>query len=78
MVMTLLGVTAMQGTTQNERMSSNAVQMSKAFEAAEAGLRAAETYLASGAVLPAFDNSTPGLRTRVDPTTIDPIPDVVA
>lgn len=59
MVMTLFGVTAMQGTTQNERMSNNASQRSKAFEAAEAGLRDAEMYISLNVTdSTPFDDST--------------------
>lgn len=45
MVMTLIGVFAMRGTTLEERMAGNMRDRSLAFEAGESGLRDAETYL---------------------------------
>lgn len=60
-LMTIVGVTAMQGTVQEEKMSNNASQRSKAFQNAEASLRAGENYL-TGATLAAFNGlTTPGL-----------------
>lgn len=44
-VLTIIGVTAMQVTTMEERMAANARDRSKAFQAAEAGLRDAEAYM---------------------------------
>lgn len=44
-VLTIIGVTAMQVTTMEERMAANARDRSKAFQAAEAGLRDAEDYM---------------------------------
>jgi type IV pilus assembly protein PilX len=68
--MTLIGVAAMQGTTQQESMASNARQRNLAFQAAEAALRAGEMIL-QGATLPTFDNTGAnlGLRQPVIPTT---------
>jgi len=70
LAMTLIGVTAMQGTTQQESMAGNARQRNLAFQAAEAALRAGEAVL-QGATLPAFDNagSNLGFRQPVTPTT---------
>ena len=70
LVMTLIGVAAMQGTTQQESMASNARQRNLAFQAAEAALRAGETVL-QGATLPTFNNTGAnlGLRQPVIPTT---------
>lgn len=45
LVMTLLGVTAMQGTTQQETMAGNARQRNLAFQATEAALRSGEQSL---------------------------------
>lgn len=45
LVMTVLGVAAMGTTTLQERMANNNRQQQVAFQAAEAALRAAETYL---------------------------------
>jgi type IV pilus assembly protein PilX len=42
LALTLIGVTAMRGTTLEERMAGNLRDKALAFEAAEAGLRAAE------------------------------------
>lgn len=68
MAMTLIGVTAMQNITQEERMANNARQRNLAFQAAEAGIRAGEVTLRA-AVLPAFDGSVPGFRGSILPST---------
>lgn len=68
MLMTIIGVTAMQGTTQEEKMARNAAQRALAFQYAEAGLRAAEASLTK-IVGSSFDNTTLGLRGPVDITT---------
>lgn len=49
LLLTLLGVTAMQGTTLQERMAGNLEQQDLAFQAAEAGLRAGENYVETNA-----------------------------
>jgi len=67
MVMTLIGVTAMQNTTLGERMASNARQRNLAFQAAETALRTGETVL-QVPPLPTF-NPTQGLFPWVDPPT---------
>lgn len=67
LAMTLIGVTAMQGTTQQEGMAGNTRNYNLAFQAAEAALRDGENFLAQSAVLPAFDNSTPGLIQPLNP-----------
>lgn len=46
LVMTLIGVTAMQTTVMEERMAGNLRNTNLAFQAAEAALREAENYLA--------------------------------
>ncbi len=53
MVLTLLGTTAMQSTTMEERMAGNTRDRNVAFQAAEAALREAERFL-NQPVLPAF------------------------
>jgi type IV pilus assembly protein PilX len=68
LIMTLVGVTAMQGTSQQESMASNTRQRNLAFQSAEAAVRAGERVL-TNAVLPNFDNTTSGLRQPVMPTT---------
>lgn len=45
LAMTLIGVTAMQGTTQQESMAGNARQRNLAFQASEAALRDGESCL---------------------------------
>lgn len=45
LIMTLIGVSAMQGTTQQEGMAGNARQRNLAFQAAEAALRSGEQSL---------------------------------
>jgi type IV pilus assembly protein PilX len=54
LLLTLLGTTAMRGATMQERMAGNTRDWNVAFQAAEAGLRAAETFLQTTAVLPEF------------------------
>jgi len=45
LIMTLIGVSAMQGTTQQEGMAGNARQRNLAFQAAEAAVRSGEQTL---------------------------------
>jgi type IV pilus assembly protein PilX len=45
LVMTVIGVTGMQGTTQQEKMAGNMRNRNLAFQAAEAALRAGEMYV---------------------------------
>lgn len=62
-ILTLLAVGAMRMTTLEEKMAGNTRNRDLAFQAAEAGIRLAETFLATsnaGAGLPAFDGSVPG------------------
>ncbi|MGC9456385.1 MAG: pilus assembly PilX family protein [Halothiobacillaceae bacterium] len=47
LVMTILGITAMQSTTLQERMAGNMKDRNAAFQAAEAALREAEEVIAS-------------------------------
>jgi type IV pilus assembly protein PilX len=60
LLMTLIGVTAMQTTVMQERMAGNTRDRQLAFEAAEASLRAAEQFLGTSAVVGPF-NGTNGL-----------------
>lgn len=55
LLLTLIGVTAMQTTTLQERMAGNVRDRSLAFQAAEAALREAEDFLGQAA-LPQFSN----------------------
>lgn len=49
LIMTLIGTTAMQGTSQQEKMAGNMRDRSLAFQAAEAALRVAQGTIDSGA-----------------------------
>ncbi len=55
LLLTILGITAMQTTTTQERMAGNARERNNAFQVGEAGLSAGETYLGK-AVLDAFSD----------------------
>jgi len=57
LLMTLIGTTAMRGSTMQERMSGNSRDWNLAFQSAEAGLREAENFLLTTAVLPDFDGT---------------------
>jgi type IV pilus assembly protein PilX len=59
LVLTILAIGASQTTRLQERMAGNTRDIDMAFQASEAGLRAAENYLAT----------TPTLPTCVDPTS---------
>lgn len=65
LVLTILGVFAMQTTTLEERMAGNLRDRELAFQAAEAALREGEAFL-QAAVLPPFDG-TNGLYQPLDP-----------
>lgn len=60
LLLTMIGVTAIQDSTLQERMAGNTRDREVAFQAAEAGLRTAERYL-QGAVVGPFDTNTNGL-----------------
>lgn len=59
-LLTLLGLTAMQDTGLQERMAGNARDKDMALQAGEAALRDAEAFLMTP-VLPAFNGGTSGL-----------------
>ncbi len=59
-VLTLLGVSAMQGTLLQERMAGNFRASHAAMDAAEAALRAGEAYLEQASIGP-FDGTVTGL-----------------
>jgi type IV pilus assembly protein PilX len=65
-VLTLLGVAAMQSTTVQERMAGNMREQEQAFQSAEAALRAGEDFVQDTEILPAF-NGTNGLYAEPDP-----------
>ncbi len=57
LLMTLIGVTGMQTTTLQEKMTGNFRDRNLAFQSAEAALRDAEQYLRLTTVLPTFNSS---------------------
>jgi type IV pilus assembly protein PilX len=57
LLMTLLGTSAMQSSTMQERMASNWRDWNLAFQSAEAGLREAEEFLLDTVALPEFDDT---------------------
>lgn len=59
LVMTLIGVTAMQNTIMEQRMAGNTRDINLAFQAAEAALREGEVALEAPS-LPDFDGTTDG------------------
>lgn len=66
LLLTIIGTSAIRSTLMDERMAGNTRDQQIAFQAAEAALRDAESYLTDllqNAVIPAFNNSTPGLIT---------------
>ncbi|OGR32354.1 MAG: hypothetical protein A2091_00395 [Desulfuromonadales bacterium GWD2_61_12] len=58
LVLTLLGITAMQSTTLEEKMAGNLADRNLAFQAAEAALRDAENEIENGSLLPLPDRFT--------------------
>ncbi|MDT8403753.1 pilus assembly protein [Sulfuriflexus sp.] len=61
LLLTILGVTSMQGTNLEERMAGNMRDRHVAFESAEATLAEAEAFLDTIAVTSAFRDNTAGL-----------------
>jgi type IV pilus assembly protein PilX len=61
LLMTLLAISSMNTTVLEEKMAGNYKDRNMAFQAAEAGIRAGESYLRTTTVLAAFDSTTPGL-----------------
>jgi len=60
LLLTMIGVAAIQDSTLQERMAGNTRDREVAFQAAEAGLRVAERYL-QGAVVGPFEGNANGL-----------------
>lgn len=60
-LLTLVAVSSMKTTILEEKMAGNYKDRNTAFQAAEAGLRAGEQYLAVTTILPIFDGTTIGL-----------------
>jgi len=70
-MLTIVGVTAMQSTTLEEKMAGNQRDRSVAFQAAETALRDGEAYILATAT-PAFDaNCTGGLCTTASTSIPD-------
>lgn len=62
LMMTMLGLTSMQGTIQQERMTGNLRDRELAFQASEAALRAGEGFIATrteASLNPGYYGSTP-------------------
>ncbi len=57
LIMSMIGVTAMQGSAMQERMAGNSRDRNLAFQAAEAALREAEIFLELPGALPDFINA---------------------
>lgn len=66
LLMTIIGTSAMQGSTMQERMAGNWRDWNLAFQSAEAALREAERFLLESATPPAITN-TNGLYEVNDP-----------
>ncbi len=60
LLMTLIGISGMQSTTLQEKMTGNFKDRNLAFQSSEAALRDAEQYLRTTLTIPPF-NSTNGL-----------------
>lgn len=71
-VLTMMGVSGMESTTLEERMSANMVDHERAFNAAETALQAAEAWLITQDVLPI--TSTDGTTTVWVENSPDPLP----
>ena len=55
LLMSILGVTAMQTTVLEEKMAGNFKNVNLAFQAAESALKDSENYLSTTSVLPSFN-----------------------
>ncbi len=69
LVLTMLGVSSMSTSTMEERMSGNSRDQSRAFQAAEVGLRRAEAFIDTIASTEAFGQNT-GLYAQGEPPDI--------
>src|SRR5262245_19384474 len=59
LVLTIIGVTTMQMSRMQERMSGNSRDVNVAFQGAEAGVRSGESYLRTLTVRPVACSKTP-------------------
>jgi type IV pilus assembly protein PilX len=57
LLMTLIGTAAMRSSTMQEQMAGNSRDWNVAFQASEAALREAESFLLTSVVLPAFNDA---------------------
>lgn len=71
-VLTMMGVSGMESTTLEERMSANMVDKERAFNAAETALQAGEAWLITQNTLPI--TSTDGSTTVWQEDSMDPTP----
>ncbi len=71
LVMTLLGLTAMQVTRMEERMAGNTRDINLAFQGAEAGLRDAEERIRLFVARPTYCSSAPCLVWQKDVAPMD-------
>ena len=71
-VLTMMGVSGMESTTLEERMSANMVDHERAFNSAETALQAAEAWLITQTILPI--TSTDGSTTVWQENAPDPTP----
>lgn len=71
LTMTLIGLTAMRTTTQEERMAGNFRDRNMAFQAAESGLMAGETTVGGSA---SFSIGGPWLPELTEPVDFDSLP----
>ena len=60
-IMTLIGITGMQTTILEEKMSGNFKDKTLAFQAAESALKSGESFIQTTTYLPGFNGLTPGL-----------------
>ncbi len=70
LIMTLLGLAAMQSTTLQEKMAGNLSNRNLAFQASEAALREGESFLMSSS-LPAFDGTNGLYQPLAAPQSVD-------
>ncbi len=76
LILSLIGVTAMQATTLEERMANNFAQRDLAFQAAEAALRDGETFLGGMSItaLQELEFSATGTNGLFEPALSSAVP----
>lgn len=70
LIMTLIGLASLRGTLMEERMSSNQLDRSLSFQAAEAALREGEALVAGNPAFPTSGCDAQGLCAKPDPTVV--------